>query len=105
MADTLKAWLYWRDHWPSSFLHWRHLHSAHPFQTAGVDIATAEQIVPVEALIALRESSDARSMVEQRSVEPGGVSIAPLFDVSHTSCIARNSVASQARERANHEHW
>ena len=60
-----------------------------PFQTAVVDNATAEQIVPVEALIALRESTDARAMVEQRAVEAGGVSIAPVFDVPLKPSVVR----------------
>jgi hypothetical protein len=60
-----------------------------PFQTGVADNATTEQIVPVESLIALRQSTDARAMVERRAVEPGGVSIAPLFDVPLITCIAR----------------
>jgi hypothetical protein len=60
-----------------------------PFHTAVVDNATTEQIVPVESLIALRESTDCRAMVQRRAVEPDGVSIAPLFDVPVKPCIVR----------------
>ena len=60
-----------------------------PFHTAVVDNATTEQIVPVESLIALRESTGCRAMAQRRALEPDGVSITPLFDVPLKLCIVR----------------
>ena len=71
-----------------------------PFQTRVADNAT-EQIVPDESLIVLRERTDARAVVERCAVEPGGVSLAPLFDIPLTTCMAhcRNSLLRRAGAR------
>ena len=72
-----------------------------PFQTGVLGSAKTEQIVSIESLLAIRENTDARALVQRRAVDPGGVSIAPLADLPPTTCIARcpNALLTRAATR------